>query len=161
MKPALLIAALSSVLLQAQQPSPPATPKFEVVSIRRHGADSGPVQAGPTADGYRSIGLPMIAIFQVAYAPPNQPGVLRANQIEGDPVWLSNELYDVVAKVDQPDLADWRKPQMRQTMLRPMLQAMLAERCKIAAHLAQKEMPVYDLVVAKSGRSSNRRRLWI
>ena len=65
MKPAFLIAALSSVLLQAQQSSPPAL-KFEVVSIRRHGADSGPVQAGPTADGYRSIGLPMIAIFQVA-----------------------------------------------------------------------------------------------
>jgi len=150
MNPALLIAALPSVLLQAQQSSPPAL-KFEVVSIRRHGADSGPVQAGPTADGYRSIGLPMIAIFQVAYALPNQPGVLRGNQIEGDPGWLRNELYDVVAKVDQPDLADWRKPQMRQTMLRAMLQAILAERCKVAAHFAQKEMPVYDLVVAKSG----------
>src|ERR1035438_2393975 len=52
-------------------------PLFEVISIRRHTAESGPVQTGPTANGFRSIGLPMFAIFQWAYALPNQPGVLR------------------------------------------------------------------------------------
>jgi hypothetical protein len=43
----------------------------------------------------------------------------------GDPGWLTGELYDVVAKADQADLADWQKPAMRQTLLRAMLQAML------------------------------------
>jgi len=150
-KAALLVAALFSVLLQAQQVSSPVTPKFEVVSIRRHIADSGPVQTGPTSDGFRSIGLPIFGIFQWAYALPNQRGVLRANQIEGDPGWLTGELYDVVAKVDQADLADWRKPEMKQRMLRAMLQAMLAERCKVVAHYADREMPVYDLLIAKGG----------
>ena len=88
-------------------------PKFEVVSIKRHTAESGPVQTGPTPDGFRSIGLPLVGIFQWAYALPNQPGVLRGDQIEGDPGWLTGELYDVVAKVDQADLADWQKPAMR------------------------------------------------
>ena len=64
---------------------------------------------------------------------------------------MSDELYDVVAKVDQADLADWQKPAMRQTMLRAMLQAMLAERCKVVVHYASKEAPVYDLVKAKGG----------
>jgi uncharacterized protein (TIGR03435 family) len=126
-------------------------PKFEVISIRRHTAASGPVQAGPTGDGYRSMGLPMLAIFQVAYALPNQPGLLRGNQIEGDPGWLTGELYDVVAKVDPADVPDWQKPSTRQTLLRAMLQDMLAERCKVVAHYASKEEPVYNLVIAKGG----------
>ncbi len=93
----------------------------------------------------------MFGIFQWAYALPNQPGLLRGDLIEGDPRWLSDELYDVVAKVDQADLADWQKPAMRQTMLRAMLQAMLAERCKVVVHYGSKEAPVYDLVIAKGG----------
>jgi uncharacterized protein (TIGR03435 family) len=93
----------------------------------------------------------MFAIFQWAYALPNQSGLLSGNRIVGDPGWLTGELYDVVAKVDQADLADWRKPEMRQTMLRAMLQAMLAERCKAVVHYGSKEAPVYDLVIAKGG----------
>lgn len=152
MKAFFFIAALSSVLLQAQPVSSPATAKFEVVSIRRHGAGSGPVQGtGPTPDGFRLIGLPMLAIFQWAYALPNQPGLLRADQIEGGPGWLTGELYDVVAKVDQAELASWQNPAMRQTMLRAMLRDMLAERCKVLSHYGSKEAPVYNLVIAKGG----------
>ncbi|MGA3241611.1 MAG: TIGR03435 family protein [Bryobacteraceae bacterium] len=124
---------------------------FEVISIKRHTEESGPVQLGPTPDGFRAIGVFMFGIFQWAYALPNQPGLLRGDQIEGDPRWLSGELYDVVAKVDQADLADWQKPAMRQTMLRAMLQAMLAERCKVVVHYGSKEAAVYDLVIAKGG----------
>ena len=65
-----------------------------------------------------------------------------------EPAWV---VYDVVAKVDQADLADWQKPAMRQTLLRAMLQAMLAERCKVVVHYGSKEAPVYDLVIAKGG----------
>jgi uncharacterized protein (TIGR03435 family) len=151
MKAILLIASLSSVLLRAQPVPSPAAPKFEVVSIRRHPAQSGPVQVGPTPDGYRSIGLPTFAIFQMAYALPSQSGLLRGNQIDGDPGWLSSELYDVVAKVDQADLSEWQKPQMRQTMLRAMLQAMLTERCHAAVHYGTKEAPVYELAISKDG----------
>src|ERR1017187_1937108 len=35
------------------------------------GFPGGPVQTGPTPDGFRSIGLPMVGIFQWAYALPN------------------------------------------------------------------------------------------
>jgi uncharacterized protein (TIGR03435 family) len=126
-------------------------PAFEVSSIRPHTAESGPVQTGPTPEGFRAIGLPMFAIFQWAYALPNQPGLLRGDQIVGDPDWLSGELYDVVAKIDRADLADWQKPQMRQPMLRAMLRNMLAERCKVVAHYGSKAAPVYDLVLTKGG----------
>jgi uncharacterized protein (TIGR03435 family) len=160
---ALLYAAVAGMTQagMAQVPAAPASAqgarasekhtKFEVISIKRHTADSGPVQLGPTPAEFRSIGLPMFGIFQWAYALPNQPGLLRGDQIEGDPGWLSGELYDVVAKVDQADLAGWQRPAMRQTMLRAMLQDMLAERCKVAVHYGSKEAAVYDLVIAKGG----------
>jgi bla regulator protein BlaR1 len=145
----------------AQVPAAPASaqgagatekhPAFEVISIKRHTEESGPVQLGPTPDGFRAIGVLMFGIFQWAYALPNQPGLLRGDQIEGDPGWLSGELYDVVAKVGQADLADWQKPAMRQTMLRAMLQDMLAERCKVVVHYGSKEAAVYDLAIAKGG----------
>jgi uncharacterized protein (TIGR03435 family) len=124
---------------------------FEVISIRRNTATGGPVQFGQTPDGYHSIGLPMFAILQDAYAPSNQSGVLRGDRIAGAPDWLMGERYDVVAKVDEADLADWQKPELQKTMLRVMLQAMLAERCKVVVHHESKEMPVYELVVAKGG----------
>ncbi len=109
------------------------------------------MQIEQTPDGFRSIGLPLFAIFQWAYPPPNQGGTLRGDRIEGDPGWLGSELYDVVAKVDQAYLADWRRPEMRQSMLRTMLQAMLVERCRVVVHYGSKEAPVYDLVVVKGG----------
>jgi uncharacterized protein (TIGR03435 family) len=143
-------------MAQVSAPAPPASasekhPKFEVISIRRHTADGPPAQLGPTPEGFRSIGLPIFGLFQWAYALPNQRGLLRGDQIEGDPGWLSTDLYDVVAKVEQVDLADWQKPEMRQTMLRAMLQDMLAERCNVVVHFGNKEAPVYDLVIAKGG----------
>jgi len=123
---------------------------FEVVSIKRNNTGIIPERPGPTPSGYRSIGLPLRAIFQDAYASPNDSGPLRGDLIVGDSNLLQ-ERYDVVAKVDEADLANWQKPEMKQTMLRAMLQAMLAERFKVVVHYESKEVPVYNLVVAKGG----------
>jgi uncharacterized protein (TIGR03435 family) len=124
---------------------------FEVISIRRSNGTSGP-QFGSTPEGFHAIDLPMFAIFQMAYGPSNGSGLLRGDRILGVPDWLKGaEHYDVVAKVDQADLADWQRPELRQTMLRTMLQTMLAERFKVVVHHESKEMAVYDLVVAKGG----------
>ncbi|HVW11775.1 MAG TPA: TIGR03435 family protein [Bryobacteraceae bacterium] len=125
---------------------------FEVISIRRHADASGPPQRpGPTPAGFRSIGLPLFSIFQWAYPRPNETGLLRGDLIIGAPRWLFDETWDVVAKVGEGDLADWRKPEMQQTMLRAMLRAMLADRCKVVVHYESREAPVFDLVVAKNG----------
>src|SRR3984885_7528914 len=126
---------------------------FEVISIRRSNGASGP-QFGATPEGFHAITLPIFAIFQMAYGPANGSGLLRGDRIVGAPAWVmgaGGEHYDVMAKVDEADLADWQKPELRQTMLRGMLQTMLAERCKVVVHHESKEMAVYDLVVAKGG----------
>jgi uncharacterized protein (TIGR03435 family) len=128
-------------------------PAFEVISIRRS-TGANRTQFGATADGFHAIDLPMFAIFQMAYAPAKESGPLRGDRIVGAPPWVmgaNGEHYDVVAKVDTADMAEWQRPELRQAMLRGMLQTMLAERCKVVAHHESKERAVYDLVVAKGG----------
>jgi uncharacterized protein (TIGR03435 family) len=143
---AIVVAVLCGVMPAGERPA------FEVISIRQHTAASGPVQRpGPTPNGFRSIGLPLIGIFQWAYPRPNETGLLRGDLIEGAPHWLSDETWDIVAKVGETDLTNWQKPEMRQTMLRAMLQAMLEDRFKVVTHYENKEAPVYNMVVAKSG----------
>ena len=62
-------------------------------------------------------------------------------QITG-PDWLDSDQYDLVAKSPQgvPD-----------TELMPMLQALLKERFNLSVHRDLKEMPVFEMVVAKGG----------
>ncbi len=127
-------------------------PSFEVISIRPRSDAGGPAQRPTTTPtGYRSIGLPLIAIFQTAWAPPNQPGVLRGDLIAGAPSWLLEDRYDVETKVNEADLANWQNPAMTQSMLHAMLRSMLAERCKAEVHHETRSAPVYDLVLAKGG----------
>jgi len=128
--------------------------KFEVVSIKQNTGPPGIMNFGATPDGFHAIGIPLIAIFQMAYAPSAEAGFLRGDRISGAPDWMkgANGAYDVVAKVGDADLAEWQSSPQRQTaMLKEMLQTMLAERCKAVVHHDSKEVPVYDLVVAKGG----------
>jgi len=62
-------------------------------------------------------------------------------QITG-PAWIDDERYDISAKAAEPVGVE---------QLRSMLQSLLADRFKMAAHRAKKELPVYALVVAKAG----------
>ena len=62
-------------------------------------------------------------------------------QITG-PEWLNSERYDIVAKAKGPATEE---------EMRPMMQALLAERFKLALHRQTKEMSAYVLIVAKGG----------
>ncbi|HEY4085172.1 MAG TPA: TIGR03435 family protein, partial [Bryobacteraceae bacterium] len=66
---------------------------------------------------------------------------LSSVQIDG-PTWIDSDHYDIGAKSPEgvPD-----------DKLEPMLQALLKERFHLDAHLEQKERPVYNLVVLKTG----------
>jgi uncharacterized protein (TIGR03435 family) len=66
---------------------------------------------------------------------------VKAYQITG-PAWLSTERFDIVAKMPDGATKD-DAPKL--------LQALLVERFKLAAHRATQEHPVYALVVAKDG----------
>jgi len=129
---------------------------FAAVSIHRNNA-GGPQQFGEaTADGYSMKNMFLAAPIVTAYVPTAGGASSYADdQIIGMPNWLTSddERYDIHAKVDEADLPNWQNPETRQTMLRSMLQSMLADRLKLVVHRSTMIGPVYRLVVGKSGPS--------
>ena len=128
--------------------------KFAVVSIRKNNS-GGPQHIGvATADGYQMKNLFLGYLFLMAYVPQTGGGAFySADQFIGMPAWLTgdDDHYDVDAKVDEADLADWRNPAKQPVMLQSMLQAMLEDRLRLVVHRSTREALVYLLVVGKNG----------
>jgi uncharacterized protein (TIGR03435 family) len=67
---------------------------------------------------------------------------VRPDAVTGGPGWLDSDRYDVVAKATQTTVPE---------DLRRMLQALLAERFKLAIHTEPKMVSAYVLLIGKSG----------
>ena len=98
-----------------------------------------------TPDGFSATTTVQMMI-RVAYG-------IEDNQISGAPGWVGSEKYNVEAKMDQVTADKLKK--LGETQVMParqqMLQTLLADRFKLAIHRETKELPIYSLVVAKSG----------
>jgi uncharacterized protein (TIGR03435 family) len=75
---------------------------------------------------------------------------VQANQIEGGPDWLDNDLFDVNAKVSTSASTKFGLGPNRDASQK-MLQNVLADRTKLMLHRETKDLPTYDLVIADGG----------
>lgn len=73
----------------------------------------------------------------------------RSDQISGEPSWAKEKRFDITAKLTDTDRATVEK--MTPEQHRALLLALLVERFGLKYHVETKEMPIYDLVPAKSG----------
>jgi bla regulator protein BlaR1 len=122
--------------------------QFEVVSIRRN-KSGGPSALQALPDGYRAINVSLGLSIMTAYLPKN---LWLSEPIQGEPDWIHQEMYDVVAKIAPSDIPEWQKQNdNHNVMLEAMLQSMLAERCKLVVHHIPREAPAWALVVDKQG----------
>ena len=135
-----------------------SAPAFEVASIKpsKSGGSFGVV--GDKAvfekeiagwwspDRFGARGETLRTLIQMAYG-------IQANQLSGGPNWLDSEEYDVEAKVSKSEADALQKltPDQRKIEQQRMLQALLADRCKMGIHRGTRLLPVYALVVAKNG----------
>jgi uncharacterized protein (TIGR03435 family) len=146
MKATCLVAAVFSVL-QAQSVPPAATPKFDVVSIKR--CQPGAARGGDSSPGRLSIGCALLAdvdntgLIQRAYnrfvGGHSNPFSVIA--IEGGPDWIHSETFEIDAKSDG-------HPSM-EMMEGPMMQAVLEDRFKLKIHRETRQGPVYELALGK------------
>jgi bla regulator protein blaR1 len=138
---------------KAAAPAKPMT--FDVISIRLDQSDvrqqSGSPPYGPTADGYRMTHMPLLLPIIAAYIPQSGAATFPPSKVKGMPEWATQEFYDIDAKVADEDLVEWQKPASQKTMLPAMMQALLADRCKIVAHREIKDQPVYLLELGRNG----------
>jgi bla regulator protein BlaR1 len=128
--------------------------KFAVVSIRKNNS-GGPQHGGAaTADGYQMKNLFLWYLIRMAYVPQTSGAAFYfTDQLIGMPAWLTSDddRYDLDAKIDEADLADWQNPTKQPAMVRSMLQAMLEDRLKLVVHRGTREGPLDLLVVGKNG----------
>ena len=117
-------------------------PAFDVVSVKQDKSVSGMIRVMTKPDGYSATNISLKMLLQAAYG-------IREDLISGAPSWADSARYDIDAKVAGPDVDTLKKlsPEQRRSMLQPMLE----ERFKLVVHKETKQLPVYDLVVAKGG----------
>ncbi len=131
---ALVAAALAMFLavtpaLLSQQPA------FEVASVKpNHGGDPNRL-IRPSGGGVSISNMNLQDLMMFAYQ-------VRDFQISGGPRWLNADQFDIEAKAPGGTSQD-------QTRL--MLQSLLADRFKLTLHREIKELPIFNLTVAKGG----------
>src|ERR1051326_3451359 len=140
-----VVLACSLVYGQAPADTKAADSKleFEVATIKasaprgngpiRIGSRGGPEQGDPGRITYHNSTLRDLLVY--AY------GVKR-NQISGAPEWLDSQRFDITAKIPEGATKE---------QVKVMLQNLLADRFKAVLHNETKEMPMYALLVSKSG----------
>jgi uncharacterized protein (TIGR03435 family) len=111
-------------------------PSFEVATIK----------PGNPADHRKMFGLMPGGRFSASNVTLKELIIfaynLKDQQLSGGPGWASSDVFDVVGKPE----ASANPEQIRQ-----MMQALLADRFKLTMRSESKEMPVYNLVTAKTG----------
>jgi uncharacterized protein (TIGR03435 family) len=145
----LLIAGLMAIggsSVRGQEPSAATVdvklPAFDVVSIKPNKSGGGMIRVMNRPDGYSASNISLKMLIQAAYG-------IREDLISGAPGWAESARYDIDAKVDGADIEALKKlsPEQRRLILQPLL----ADRFKLKVHTETKQLPVYELVVAKGG----------
>ncbi len=129
------VVLLAVTVLSAQEE---ASPAFEVASVKVAAQRTGTASliatdTDPAMVRYSNITLKIL--IAIAYR-------FDSRLIRGGPAWIDDQLYDLAAKLPAGASQD-RVP--------VMLQALLAEKFKLAVHRETKEQSVYFLVQGKTG----------
>jgi uncharacterized protein (TIGR03435 family) len=119
---------------------------FEVASVKPNASQdfrSSGFQFSP-AGRFTVTNTPVVMIVAVAYNVPFQ-----SSRLKGAPGWLRMDKYDIEATAGKDAIG--LPPKVREEKMRLMLQALLADRFKLAIHRETKVMPVYGIIRAKNG----------
>jgi uncharacterized protein (TIGR03435 family) len=146
-KSVLIIASFAfAVVPLLSQTSPAQKPSFEVISIKPSAPNPGGIRGGGArGDKYTMSGANLRMLLQNAYQRPSTGGPLGQLQIIGGPNWIDSDRYDIQAT------ADCSGGVLSREQVQLMVQSMLEERFQLKAHMETRELPIYNLVVAKDG----------
>lgn len=128
-----LLALLVPWIAQTQPQS------FEVASIKPNGSGDNRIMIRVLPGGrFTATGVTAKQLISQAYN-------LREFQISGGPGWIYSDRFDINAK------AEGLPERMAPDQLRPLLRSLLEERFSLKTHTENKDMPIYALMVGKSG----------
>ena len=134
------LVVIASLVTSAQEVN--RGPTFEVASVRPNtsGAGGGGINIQP-GGRVTALNVPLLWLIESAYG-------LGHHQLEGGPAWMDTDRFDVIAKAetDIPRPVAGGPPGPFHFMLR----ALLAERFKLAVHQEKRDLPIYELHLARA-----------
>ena len=143
------ISVTHSAIGNAQSPDSTnaLTAAFEVASVRPSRADGGFENYQLSSARFHVVNAPLTALIRFAF------DIRSDDQLPKEPAWITTEKFDIDAKVDDSDVEAMSKllPDQELEQYRLMLQSLLVDRFKLKVSTGMKELPVYALVVTKSG----------
>jgi bla regulator protein blaR1 len=143
---ALCVAVFSVSSPVAQAPAQATDPNvplmFEAASVKpnKSGEQGSSIRRQP-GGRLNATNFPLRALITFAYQ-------LQPFQLVGDPAWIRNENFDIVAKMegDPPPVMPGTGPDPHMVAMRTLL----AERFKLVVHRETREMDIYALVLARA-----------
>lgn len=123
---------------KAQNAAAPAERvEFEVASVKRHDSTTDSMRFPAPSNGLFAVANVSLKIL-ISYA-----FNVQGSDITGDPAWVASDKYDVTAKAATANLS--------LDQYRLMVQSLLVDRFKLAAHRETRERNGFALVPAKKG----------
>jgi uncharacterized protein (TIGR03435 family) len=122
-------------------------PAYEIVSIKPASSGERGADWRPLPNGFDFKNMPLAPLMYQAY------GITLDSQISGLPEWAKTDRYHVSARADEDTAEAWKKLSKQELSKQQqlMLQALFADRCQLKLRREVKQLPVYDLVIAKDG----------
>jgi uncharacterized protein (TIGR03435 family) len=154
--------ALLSALVDAPpaiaQPIESGGTAFEAATVRENVSSESRMHIEVQPGGrFNAINMTLWQILSVAY--PVDGRFRDEIQLTGGPGWIKSVRFDIVAKAEGSPRLDTNKPGATVTdadrgaveQIREMLRGLLEERFKLQMHHEIQQLPIYELVVARSG----------
>jgi uncharacterized protein (TIGR03435 family) len=145
---AVIVGALALTIAPLSSQTKEQKPAFEVTSVKPAAPlGNGPIRigGGTQGDRFTMSSATLRMLLQQAYQRPGNTPLGGQLQIIGGPSWMESERFDIQAKTD---CSGGSLPRER---LQLMLQSLLEDRFQLKAHTETRELPIYNLVVAKDG----------
>ncbi len=147
--PGLLIALTPVTPAQTPVPTTTTVPAitFEVTSVKPSKAGTSSSRSSMDNGRFTASNILLKNLMQYSAFGIPEPRIL------GGPKWLNSERFDIEAKLDAPTLDRWNHLDRHQHSLagQALFQQLLADRFHLRYHWETRTLPLYALVVAKSG----------
>ena len=144
--------AVVPVAMGQANPTPMADPpqnaqplEFDVATIKPNKSGSNSIydySVAPPPDGFVVKNMPLKMLISEAYG-------VRSDLISGGPKWIEADRYDITGKITNSASQEPQKLSVSQR--NQMIQRLLSDRFKLVVHVITKQLPVYELTIAKDG----------
>jgi uncharacterized protein (TIGR03435 family) len=117
-------------------------PAWDVSTVKPAGPDEGGASFFFTPAGIKFTNVPLWRILREVFG-------VEEDHLQGGPAWSKTSRFDIEAKVAPEDAARFKA--LKLSEMRPMMVALLEERFGLKYHHETRDLPMYELVVAKGG----------